>query len=149
MLRKIFLKMSRLPIINLLGYRYQALRAGVGRTAGQGSVIRLKKREGRYAQVDLKTSYFDLLLPLAHQNVYTGLLNGADRLAVRYLPGCEFGYSERSIERGSQKRNWYAEVFTGIHPVQYETKLSFYAGLRLKLGGGAHLPRETKALVKK
>lgn len=134
---------------NLLGYRYQALRVGVGQTAGQGSVIRLKKRDGRYAQVDLRTSYFDLLLPLAHQNVYTGLLNGGDRLAVRYLPGCEFGYSERSLERGSQKRNWYAEVFTGIHPVQYGTKFSFYTGLRFKLGGGAHLPSETKALVKK
>ncbi len=134
---------------NFLGFRYQALRLGVGRTAGEGTVMRLKKRDGRTAEVSLSSSYIDLLLPVAHQNLYTGLLNGGDRLSVRYLPGCEMGFSERVVARGVSTRNWYSEFFAGIHPVQYRTKFSFYAGLRVKLGGGAHLPSESLALLNK
>jgi hypothetical protein len=128
---------------HLLGFRYQALRVGVGRASAEGMAFKLRKSDPKSRQASISMVYADLLIPFAHQNVYTGLLNAGDAKNVRYLPGFELGTSSNRSEKGPRGRNGYTQFVLGMHPVQYLNEFSFYTGLRINLfstsslGGGS------------
>lgn len=127
---------------NLLGYRYQALRVGLGLGWADGVSYKARSLDTkRTSHVDLLTVYADVLLPVARQNIFTGMLNPTDAESVRYLPGFELGTTYNNSRKGTRQRNSYRQFVVGMHPVQYRNRFTFYTGLRLNMFSTSYYKR--------
>jgi hypothetical protein len=120
---------------NVLGYRYQALRVGVGTVNVKSIVYKLKRSNGKTSDVSVRSAYADVLIPFASQiRYYENPPNGqVDQ--INSFPGIELGILWNRSCQGFKKSHKSLDVFAGIHGVHYPKTTAFYIGLRYSIFG--------------
>ncbi len=118
-----------------LGYRYQALRGGIGKVAVESVVYKLHKTDRPTTEIKTKTTYIDVLIPVASQTLSTGILPSSQRDQERFLPGIELGSSLTRSSKGFKNATRSVDFFAGIHGVQHRGTFSVLFGIRRSIYG--------------
>ncbi len=122
----------------VLGYRYQALRVGMGKVTTESIVYQLKRNEGKTSQVEMGTTYLDVLIPLASQiRYYNDVPPNILEDPINFAPGVEVGALWNKSRQGVKSNHTSIDIFAGIHGVYYPNALAFYIGLRASSIGTA------------